>query len=58
MFMREGGNNNGMYKFIKYNQVTGYWSNFTDFNRLNVRSQPNITHNWGLYGDIKYVNGK
>ena len=58
MYMREGGNNNGMYKFAKYNASTGQWSNFTDFNRLGANSQPGITYNWGLYGDIKYVNGK
>ncbi|MFS4482762.1 BNR-4 repeat-containing protein [Hyunsoonleella sp. 2307UL5-6] len=58
MFMREGGNNNGMYKFIKYDASSGEWGNFIDFNRLNARSQPGITFNWGLYGDIKYVNGK
>lgn len=58
MYMREGGNNNGMYKFVKYDASTGQWGNFIDFNRLNARSQPNIIYNWGLYGDIKYVNGK
>lgn len=58
MYMREGGNNNGMYKFTKYDANTGMWNNFTDFNRLNARSQSGITYNWGLYGDIKYVNGK
>ncbi|GAL70910.1 BNR-4 repeat-containing protein [Jejuia pallidilutea] len=58
MFMREGGNNNGMYKFIKYDANTGTWGNFIDFNSLNARRQPGIEHNWGLYGDIKYVNGK
>ena len=58
MYMREGGNNNGMYKFIKYNASTGNWGNFIDFNALNARNQSGITFNWGLYGDIKYVNGK
>ncbi|TXG39535.1 BNR-4 repeat-containing protein [Seonamhaeicola maritimus] len=58
MLMREGGNNNGMYKFIRYDTNTGDWGNFTDFNRLNARSQPGIDYNWGLYGDMKYVNGK
>ncbi|WP_159951702.1 BNR-4 repeat-containing protein [Polaribacter septentrionalilitoris] len=57
-FMREGGNNNGMYKFSKYDANKGEWQNFTDFNRLNAKSQAGITYNWGLYGDIKYVNGK
>ncbi|SEQ78506.1 Por secretion system C-terminal sorting domain-containing protein [Hyunsoonleella jejuensis] len=58
MLMREGGNNNGMYKFIKYDASTGDWGNFIDFNRLNAKSQPGIDYNWGLYGDMKYVNGK
>ncbi len=58
MLMREGGNNNGMYKFIKYDTNTGEWGNFIDFNRLNAKSQPGIDYNWGLYGDMKYVNGK
>lgn len=57
-FMREGGNNNGMYKFSKYDADKGEWQNFTDFNRLNASSVAGITYNWGLYGDIKYVNGK
>ncbi|TWO34519.1 T9SS type A sorting domain-containing protein [Seonamhaeicola sediminis] len=57
-FMREGGNNNGMYKFSKYDAASGTWGNFIDFNRLNAKSQSGITYNWGLYGDIKYANGK
>lgn len=58
MYMREGGNNNGAYKFSKYDANTSVWSTFTDFNVLNARNQSGITYNWGLYGDIKYVNGK
>ncbi|KAA5824825.1 T9SS type A sorting domain-containing protein [Algibacter amylolyticus] len=58
MYMREGGNNNGAYKFSKYEATTSTWSSFTHFNVLNARSQSGITYNWGLYGDIKYVNGK
>ncbi|MFG6686780.1 Ig-like domain-containing protein [Mariniflexile sp. HNIBRBA6329] len=58
MYMREGGNNNGAYKFSKYNASTLTWSSFTHFNVLNAKNQPGITFNWGLYGDIKYVNGK
>jgi hypothetical protein len=58
MNMREGGHTNGMYKFSKYDANTSTWSNFTDFNALNASNQPGITHNWGLYGSIKYVNGK
>ena len=58
MYMREGGNNNGAYKFSKYNATTSIWSGFTHFNVLNARNQPGVNLNWGLYGDIKYVNGK
>ena len=58
MNMREGGNNNGKYKFTKYNATTSTWSNFIDFNALNAQSQSGVDFNWGLYGSIKYVNGK
>ena len=58
MNMREGGHTNGMYKFSKYDASTATWSNFTDFNALGAQSQPGITYNWGLYGSMKYVNGK
>lgn len=58
MNMREGGHTNGMYKFSKYDANTSTWSNFTDFNALNANNQPGITYNWGLYGSMKYVNGK
>ncbi|WP_282040879.1 BNR-4 repeat-containing protein [Winogradskyella flava] len=58
MNMREGGHTNGKYKFTTYNASTSTWSNFTDFNALNASSQPGINYNWGLYGSLKYVNGK
>ena len=58
MYMREGGNNNGAYKFSKYDANTSTWSDFTHFNVLNAKNQSGITHNWGLYGNMKYVNGK
>ena len=58
MNMREGGHTNGKYKITTYNAGTGTWSNFTDFNALNASSQPGIDYNWGLYGSLKYVNGK
>lgn len=58
MNMREGGNNNGAYKFSKYDANTSTWSNFIDFNVLGARSRPDITYNWGLYGSMKYLNGK
>ncbi len=58
MYMREGGNNNGAYKFSKYDATTSVWSDFTHFNVLNAKRQPGVTYNWGLYGNMKYVNGK
>ncbi len=58
MYMREGGNNNGAYKFSKYDANTSTWSNFTHFNVLNAKNQAGIDYNWGLYGNMKYVNGK
>lgn len=58
MYIREGGNNNGKYKFTKYDAITGVWSNFIDFNALNAQNQPNVSYNWGLYGSMKYVDGK
>lgn len=58
MYMREGGNNNGAYKFSKYDANTSTWSSFTHFNVLNAKNQPGIDYNWGLYGNMKYVNGK
>ncbi|WP_235835930.1 Ig-like domain-containing protein [Cognatitamlana onchidii] len=58
MYIREGGNNNGAYKFSKYTASTSTWSSFTHFNVLNAKNQSGITYNWGLYGNMKYVNGK
>jgi hypothetical protein len=58
MYMREGGNNNGAYKFSKYDASTSKWSDFTHFNVLNAKRQSGVTYNWGLYGNMKYVNGK
>ena len=58
MNMREGGNNNGKYKFTKYDASTSTWSNFIDFNALNAGNQSDVDYNWGLYGSMKYVNGK
>lgn len=58
MYMREGGNTNGAYKFSKYDANTSTWSSFTHFNVLNAKNQPGIDYNWGLYGNMKYVNGK
>ncbi|WP_139956531.1 BNR-4 repeat-containing protein [Flavicella sediminum] len=58
MYMREGGNNNGAYKFSKYNASSSSWSNFTHFNVLNAKNHASVSYNWGLYGNMKYIDGK
>lgn len=55
VWFREGGNNNGKYKFAKYDGEN--WGPFTNFSTLNAKGQGN-DYNWGLYGDLKYINGK
>ncbi|CAM4035723.1 MULTISPECIES: BNR-4 repeat-containing protein [Pseudoalteromonas] len=57
LYMRLGGNNNGAYVFNRYDAETGKWSSFTKFNNNNQKSFGN-EYNWGLYGNMKYVNGK
>lgn len=54
--MREGGHNNGKYMFCKYDPEG--WTGWTDFNVLNANQRPEVSYNWGLYGDIKYQAGK
>jgi hypothetical protein len=39
MNIREGGNNNGAYKFTKYDANTSIWSNFKHFNVLNAKNK-------------------
>ncbi|MCV9386665.1 BNR-4 repeat-containing protein [Reichenbachiella ulvae] len=55
MWIREGGNNNGAYKFCKYDGNS--WSDFTQFNILGAKNN-GLSYNWGLYGDIKFESGK
>lgn len=55
MWIREGGHNNGAYKFAKYDGDK--WSDFTQFNILAAK-RSGMPHNWGLYGDIKFESGK
>lgn len=57
MYMREGGNNNGAYKFSKYDANTSTWSSFTHFNTLGAKNKGQA-YNWGVYGNMKYINGK
>lgn len=57
LYMRLGGNNNGAYVFNRYDAQAQKWSTFTKFNHNNQKSHGN-EYNWGLYGNMKYVNGK
>lgn len=57
MHMRVGGNDNGAYVFSKYNAATSTWDDLTRFNHLNAKNKGQA-YNWGLYGSMKYVNGK
>ncbi|SEM04897.1 Por secretion system C-terminal sorting domain-containing protein [Aquimarina amphilecti] len=57
MHMRRGGNDNGAYVFNKYNAGTSKWDRLTQFNKLNAKNNGQ-QFNWGLYGSMKYINGK
>ncbi len=56
-FMRWGGNNNGAYYYNSYDATAQKWSLFEAFNHRNQKSH-GLDYNWGLYGEMKYVNGK
>ncbi|MBK1876437.1 BNR-4 repeat-containing protein [Pelagicoccus mobilis] len=53
--IRRGGHNNGKYMLAKYDGES--WSDFWDFNILSA-SEHGHPHDWGLYGDLKFENGK
>lgn len=53
--IRRGGHNNGKYMLAKYDG--NVWSPFWDFNVLDAGSHGH-PHDWGLYGDLKFENGK
>lgn len=57
LYMRWGGNNNGAYYFNKYDAEKQKWTTFTPFNHKDQKTHGNA-YNWGLYGYMKYVNGK
>ncbi|MFA3791996.1 BNR-4 repeat-containing protein [Aliiglaciecola sp. SL4] len=58
LYMRWGGNNNGAYYFNRYDATEQKWSTFTPFNHKNQKTNHGNAYNWGLYGNMKYVNGK
>lgn len=53
--IRRGGNNNGKYMLAKYDGDG--WSRFWDFNIIDAKRH-GLKYNWGLYGDLKFENGK
>jgi hypothetical protein len=57
LFMKNrfGYSENGKFLFAKYDGND--WEGYTDFNRTSASSHGS-PYNWGLYGDIKYLNGK
>ena len=57
LFMKNrfGYSENGKFLFAKYDG--NQWVGYTDFNRSNA-SNYDSAYNWGLYGDIKFLNGK
>ncbi|WP_016956457.1 BNR-4 repeat-containing protein [Catenovulum agarivorans] len=57
LYMRKGSSNNGAYVFNSYDAANQKWSTFTNFNYNNQIDKGNA-YNWGLYGNMKYVNGK
>lgn len=58
LYMRWGGNNNGAYYFNRYDASEEKWSTFIPFNHKNQKTTHGNAYNWGLYGNMKYVNGK
>lgn len=57
LYMRWGGNNNGAYYYNQYDETAQKWSRFEPFSHKNQKSH-GLDHNWGLYGNMKYFNGK
>ncbi|WP_299012517.1 BNR-4 repeat-containing protein [uncultured Polaribacter sp.] len=57
LFMKNrfGFSENGKFLFAKYDGND--WEGYTDFNRTSASSHGS-PYNWGLYGDLKYLNGK
>ena len=57
LFMKNrfGYSENGKFLFAKYDGHD--WEGYTDFNRTGA-SGFGSEYNWGLYGDMKYLNGK
>lgn len=55
MKMRFGYSANGKMLFARYDGKK--WHGYYDFNRM-LAAEHGSEHNWGLYGDFKYLDGK
>ena len=54
---RDGTSHDGAQAFIKYEPNAEKWGNFVYFNALGAKSKGE-THDWSIYGSMKYVDGK
>lgn len=54
---RDGTSHDGAQAFIKYDALASKWGRFKYLNALGAGSKGE-THNWSIYGNIKYVDGK
>ncbi len=54
---RDGTSHDGAQAFIKYDATAKKWGNFFYFNALGAASKGE-THDWSIYGSMKYVDGK
>ena len=54
---RDGTSHDGAQAFIKYDASANKWGRFIHFNALGAGSKGE-THNWSIYGSIKYADGK
>jgi len=57
LYMRWGGNNNGAYYYNQYDAESQKWGKFKAFSHKNQKGH-GLPYNWGLYGNMKYFNGK
>ncbi|GAL67217.1 streptococcal hemagglutinin protein [Jejuia pallidilutea] len=54
---RDGTSHDGAQAFIKYDAAAKKWGDFFYFNALGAKSKGE-THDWSIYGSMKYVDGK
>ncbi|MFY0606497.1 MAG: BNR-4 repeat-containing protein [Cyclobacteriaceae bacterium] len=55
--MRKGTSHDGAQAFIKYDDTQSRWGRFKFVNALGAQSKGE-THDWSIYGAVKYTGGK